>query len=480
MSGRVESTSLYRTLADALRTAIVSGTLKSGEKLQSLRQVSIQQKISLSTAIQAYRLLEEQGLIEARPQAGYFVMPLDKQLQEPQLTQPSPNPTKVGINELSADILAAAANPERIPLGAACPSPELFPAQAIRRALGRVLRQRPYLIAEYPLGTGLEDLRRQIGRRSLAWGGNISYHDILITNGTTEAINLCLRAVTKPGDIVVTESPTYFGILQTIETLGLRVLEIPTDAKEGISLDALDVALRRNKVAAMVLMPNAQNPLGATMPEQHKAALVALAARYKVPIIEDEIYGDLYFGQDRPKMLKAFDREGLVLTCSSFSKSLTPGMRVGWVSGGQFHCQLELLKRTTNIATGKLDQYVIMEFLRTGAYERHLGTLRKVVAGNITIARRTILETFPTGTRVTNPTGGYVLWIEFPIGVDALKLNVQASAENISIGPGPLFSASGKFNNFIRVNCAMRWSNRIERALARIGTLANEQLSRCG
>ena len=149
MSSRVETTSLYRTLADALRTAIVSGTLKSGEKLQSLRQVSIQQKISLSTAIQAYRLLEEQGLIEARPQAGYFVMALDKQLQEPQLTQPSPNPTKVGINELSADILAAAANPERIPLGAACPSPELFPAQAIRRALGRILRQRPYLIAEY-------------------------------------------------------------------------------------------------------------------------------------------------------------------------------------------------------------------------------------------------------------------------------------------------------------------------------------------
>ncbi len=468
---------LYRKLAERLRTSIVSGTLKSGEKLASLRKVTEQQKVSLATAIHAYRLLEEQGLIEARPQAGYFVVSSDRQLQEPELTQPPTSPTAVGINELSADIFAAAANPDITPLGAACPAPELFPMQAIRRTMGRVLRQKPAIVTEYPLGAGLEDLRRQVGRRSLAWGGSIPYRDILVTNGATEAITLCLRAITKPDDIVITESPTYFGILQAIEILALRVLEIPTDPKDGISLDALRVALQRNKVKAMVLMPNAQNPLGATMPDGHKADLAELAARHGIPIIEDEIYGDLYFGQSRPKMLKAFDQEGLVLTCSSFSKSFTPGMRLGWVSAGQYHSRVEILKRTTNIATDQLNQHVVAELLRAGVYERHVGVLRKILAANIVSARRTILETFPTTTRVTNPAGGYVLWVEFPKGVDALKLNVQARAEKISIGPGPLFSATGEFRNCIRVNCGVCWTSRIERALARLGALANKQLT---
>ena len=326
MPAAITSIPLYSKLADRLRASIASETMKSGEKLASLREVSEQQKVSLATAIHAYRILEEQGLIEAKPQSGYFVASKGKQLQEPELTRPPANPTAIGINELSAELFAAAENPHLMPLGAACLSPELFPIQAIRRTMGRILRRQPNIVAEYPLGTGVEDLRRQIGRRSLAWGGSIPYREILVTNGATEAINLCLRAVAKLGDIVVTESPTYFGILQVIEALGLRVLEIPTDPKDGISLDALKVALRRNKVKAMVLMPNAQNPLGATMPDEHKEALGALAAQHGIPIIEDEIYGDLHFGQRRPKMLKAFDREGLVMTCSSFSKSFTPGM----------------------------------------------------------------------------------------------------------------------------------------------------------
>ena len=446
--------------------------------MPTISEVSEQQKVSLSTAIHAYRTLEEQGLIESKPQAGYFVIGADRQLQEPELTRPPSQPTAVGVNELSAHILAAAANPDFIPLGSACPCPDLFPVQAIRRTLTRVLRQRPSLVAEYPLGPGLEDLRRRIGRRSLAWGGSIPYRDILVTNGAMEAINLCLRAVTRPGDIVVTESPTYFGILQAIEVLGLRVLELPTDPKDGISLDALRVALRRNKVKTMVLIPNAQNPLGATMPDQNKAALVALAADYGIPIIEDEIYGDLHFGHERPKMLKAFDQQGLVMTCSSFSKSLVPGMRLGWVSAGNYHAHVEFLKRTTNMATEKLNQYVVAELLRTGFYDRHLESLRSVLLSNVNFARRTILECFPTATRVTNPSGGYVLWVEFPKGVDALKLHVQAKAEKISIGPGPLFSASSEFRNFVRVNCGGRWTSRIERALGTLGALANKQLAR--
>jgi len=470
---------LYKQLATRLRKSIESGTLRSGEKLASLRELTVQQKVSLATAIHAYRLLEEQGLIEARPQAGYFVVDAQLQLQEPGVTQPPASPSTGSLAELSAEVFASLANPDLIPLGsAACLNGDMFPVEAIRRTAGRILRQKGALLAEYPFGAGIEDLRRQIGKRSLAMGASIPWRDILITNGATEAISLCLRAVTQPGDIVVTESPTYFGILQGIEMLGLRVLEVPTDPRDGLLLDALKVALKRNKVKAMVLMPNAQNPLGSIMPDDAKRELAALASRHGIPVIEDDIYGDLYFGAARPRLLRAFDEEGMVLTCSSFSKTITPGMRLGWAAAGKFHARVELLKRTTNVTTDRLQQHVVAELMRTGVYERHLASMRRVLAANLVAARRTILETFPTGTRVTNPTAGYVLWVEFPKRVDSLRLATDARAENISIGPGPLFSATGDFRNCMRVNCGVRWTGKIERALGRVGALAAKQLGK--
>jgi DNA-binding transcriptional MocR family regulator len=465
---------LYKQLAERLRRSIESGTLRSGEKLVSLRELTAQQKVSLATAIHAYRLLEEQGLIEARPQAGYFVVDSQLQLQEPGVTRPPAGPSSGSLADLSAEMFASLANPELIPLGTACLASDMFPVETIRRATGRILRQKAAMLAEYPFGAGIEDLRRQIGKRSLAMGASIPWRDILVTNGATEAITLCLRAVTQPGDIVVTESPTYFGILQGIEMLGLRVLEIPTDPRDGLSLDALKVALKRNKVKAMVLMPNAQNPLGSVMPDAAKRELAALAARHGIPVIEDDIYGDLYFGAARPRLLRAFDEAGMVLTCSSFSKSIAPGMRLGWAAGGKFHARVELLKRTTNVATDRLQQHVVAELMRSGVYERHLAAMRRVLSANLMAARRTILETFPTGTRVTNPAAGYVLWVEFPKRVDALRLAAEARAENISIGPGPLFSAAGEFRNCMRVSCGAKWTGTIERALARLGALATK------
>ncbi len=296
----------------------------------------------------------------------------------------------------------------------------------------------------------------------------------MITNGCMEALNICLRAVTKPGDTVAIDSPCYFGILQCLDSLGLKALEIPTHPRDGVSLEALSYALDTQPIKACLFVLNFSNPLGSSMPDAQKERLVALLAEHDVPLIEDDIYGDLAFDGTRPRMAKAFDRTGRVLLCDSFSKTLAPGYRVGWCAPGRWLARVEQLKLVTSVATATLPQMAIADFLANGGYNHHLRRIRRLYAEKVGQMSRAVSASFPAGTRLTRPAGGYVLWVELPPAVNSLELFDRALAAGVSIAPGPIFSAKGKFRNFIRLNCGIPWSPEVERAVERLGRLARQ------
>ena len=328
----------------------------------------------------------------------------------------------------------------------------------------------------YDLPPGSEELRRQLARRSLEWGCNLTSDELVITCGATEALNLCLRAVSKPGDIIAVDSPTHFGILGVIESLGLKTLEIPTHCGAGLSLDSLEAALTKHDVKACVFCFNSQNPLGFIMPDENKQQLVELLAAREIPLIEDDVYGDIYFGTSRPKVALAYDKQGLVMLCSSFSKTLAPGFRVGWVATGRYHKAIKQLKFSNSVGTPIVLQVTIAEFLRSGGYDYFLRRIRRTYERQNQFMSRAIRNYFPEGTWFTHPKGGTVVWVEFPAGFDALNLFRAAADENIAIAPGPMFSPTRQYQNFIRLSYSEIWSDKVDRSLIKLGKLVEQQM----
>jgi DNA-binding transcriptional MocR family regulator len=466
---------LYLKVAQLIENQIRGGALRVGERIPSVRSLSRTQKVSVSTTLQAYFWLENRGYVEARNKSGFYVrVPATELAPEPKFQNSNPVPTDLGMGELLTTIMRTVSDRSMVPLGTALPGPALLPYHKLNR-ITRVIAQRDALHSSYyPLPSGSEPLRRQIARRSLDSGCSFSAQDVVITCGAQEALNLCLRAVAKPGEVVAIESPTYFGVLQAIESLGMRALEIPTHPRTGMDLDVLNRTIKKYRVKACIVMTNAHNPLGYVLPDEAKKALVELAAKHEVPLIEDDLYGELAFNLQRPKVAKAFDRSGGVLLCSSFSKILAPGFRVGWVEPGRFRKAVERLKFLSNIATPALPQLVVANFLESGGYDRHLRRLRLAFSEQVQAMSRAIAKYFPSGTRLTRPAGGYVLWVELPKRVNALKLFREALAEKITIIPGPIFSASGHFQNDIRISCGYPWSDDIDRALLTLGKLCEK------
>lgn len=466
----------YQQLADELAGGIRAGVLRPGDRLPSVRDLRRQRGISPSTIFQAYAQLESQGLVEARVRSGYFVRarrPLTG--QPPEAAQPSGRVTPVAISELVFDLLGSTRDVDVVPLGSAFPAPELFPFEALARGGARAMRRLGPAQISGALTAGDETLRAQVARRYALNGVSLRADELIVTNGAMEALNLCLQAVTQPGDVVVVESPTFYAALQALERLHLKAVEVETDPVEGVRLEALEALLQRQKVAACWFMPTFQNPLGALMSSAKKQALVQLLARYGVPLIEDDVYAELHFGARRPLPAKAFDQEGLVLHCSSFSKSLAPGYRVGWAAAGRYARDVERLKMMTSLASPIPPQLAIAEYLVQGGFERHLRHLREALKTQHTAARALIERFFPKGTRMTEPQGGYFVWLELPPGVDALAMHHQAMAQSISTAPGVLFSADRRFTRHLRLNVGHPLGPPVRAALKLLGTMAREQ-----
>lgn len=465
----------YETVAEHLLKAITQGVYRAGDRLPSVRLLSQQHQVSTATSVSALRLLEDQGYIEARQCSGFYVRPQARStLQEPAISAPSQEPTRVTGQELVLRLVKATNNPRFIQLGAAVPALSFLPTQKVAQMSAAVSRRYYQRISGYEFPPGAPELRRQIARRMSEQGCLVDPNDILITNGCQEAMTLALRAVTVPGDIIAIESPTFYGLLQVIESLSLQAIEIPTHPREGIALDALQLACEQWPIKACIAVPNYSNPLGYCMSDTRKQALIELINRYRILLIEDDIYGDLGFGPQRPPMVKSWDSEGRVLYCSSFSKALSPGLRVGWLVSTPLQEHTEYLKYVTNLATPTLAQLTVAEILEHGGYDRYLRQARYAYRQAVERMTAAIGLYFPTGTRVTQPEGGFLLWVELPGKIDTITLTQRALAMGISIAPGPIFSATQKYRNFIRLNCAVDWDDRVNNALATLGRLINE------
>jgi DNA-binding transcriptional MocR family regulator len=428
----------YERYAQEIANLIRAQTLRPGDRLPSVRQASASRKISPATVFAAYYLLEDQGLIVARARSGYYVKPQALPLQaEPVTAPPGAQSTPVEISALVFAVLESTRQADVVPLGSAFPSPTLFPLDKLARCLTPAMRKlAPERLVE-DLTQGNERLRRQISLRYATSGTAVEPDEVVITHGAMEALNLCLQAVTQPGDVVAVESPTFYSALQALERLNLRAVEVATHPRDGIDLDSLAAVLQSHPVKACWFMPSFQNPLGSLMPPSRKQALVELLARHQVPLIEDDVYGELYFGLNRPPPAKAFDQQGLVMHCSSFSKCLAPGYRVGWVAAGRFAGQVQRLKLMTTLSTAIPSQLAISEFLQGGGYERHLRQLRLTLAAQQALALRLIAEHFPAGTRVTRPQGGYFLWLELPAHIDTLRAAAAGTGPTHQRRPRP-------------------------------------------
>ncbi len=456
----------YARLAADIESLVRAGTLRPGERLPSVRRMSAQRGVSLPTVLQAYRLLEARRVVRARPQSGFYVLPPQRpNLIEPRGAETLADPGEVTTGDLIMRVLEMVADPALVPLGTALPEPDLLPAAELSRWLGRVARRRAGHGVSAVAPSGVEPPRLQVARRALEAGCALTADDVVITCGAAEAVHLSLRALTRPGDTVAVESPAYFGTLQAIEALGLRALEIPVDPRAGIRLDVRAEALRRGGVQAVVVTPNVHNPLGCIMPDEHKAELVRLLAGAGVPAIEDDTYGELHFADLRPRSLQAFDRSGLVISCGSFSKTAAPSYRVGWVVPGRYRDRVLHLKLATTAATSTPPQLALAEFLASGGYDRHLHRLRRVLRGTVERFAFEVAERFPAGTRVSQPAGGFLLWVQLPEGSDTVELQRRALKEGLSVAPGPAFSASGAFRDCLRINAGYRWSERTREAL---------------
>ena len=475
------SDTLYRALADRLAAGMASGAFRPGDRLPSVRVLAARENVSVSTAIAAYRELEDRGLIVVRPKSGFFVAAAWRALPEPRMhgTRP-PLPSDVGVNGVIMEILEASRDPTVVPLAAASPGPEhMYPAAQVRRELGARLMREPTLATTYRMGAGYEPLRRAIARHAFTYGCLIEPDELVVTNGCMEALTLALRAITRAGQTIAIESPTYFSVLQIVESLGVKVLELPTNPRHGVAFDTLEVVTRTpGAIAAIVLMPNFSNPLGGRMPDEAKRRVVELMHQRGIPIVEDDVYGDLHFGDRRPKPMKSWDRHGNVVLCSSFSKTMAPGLRVGWMAPGRFRRDIALLKFTTSVTTSELAQAAVAELLASGSYERHLRKLRAAFARQVARATAVIGESFPQGSRVTRPEGGFVLWVELPERVDAMALFHRALAEGVSIAPGAMFSASGMYPHHIRISCGHTHTAAVDVALRTVGAIAAELASR--
>ncbi len=463
----------YEQLAELLAADIRNGRLVPGMRLPSIRKITAQHGVSASTAFQAYYRLEEKGLVRARERSGYYVANSGTRvLAEPVRGGPPKVQARVDISELVFSVLGTAQDPAIVPLGSAFPSPELFPLRRLGQSLAATARQvHPWdSVADLPHGQLA--LRQQIAQRYLGVGMAQPPEGVVITSGALEALNLCLAAVARPGDLIAIESPGFYAGLQALERLKMKALEIPVHPKDGIDLAALAEALRRHPVKACWFMTSFQNPMGATMDEDGKRELVALLARHEIPLIEDDVYGDLYFGSRAPLPAKAFDCQGLVMHCSSFSKTLAPGYRIGWVAPGRFGQNIERLKLMTTLSASVPAQLALADYLQRGGYDKHLRKLRHALESQQASLIASIARHFPPDVRVSRPRGGYFLWVEFAPGFDALALHHSAIEQGISLAPGPIFSARRNYRHCIRLNYGHPWSERLEAAVAKLGELA--------
>ena len=468
----------YERLVGEIERLVSQGVLRPGEKAPSVRRASAQFGVSVTTVLQAYMVLEQRGVLVPKLKSGYYIRQNDraKLPDPPRPSSPSGKPKTVDINDLIFEVFGAIKDRSVVPLGSGFPSPDMYPMRKFNRRVGRFLKNVDPWVTVRDLPPGDPLLIQHIARRYLDRGYHVLPDEIIITSGALDALNLCINAVAKPGDTVAIESPAVYFYLQIIQRLGLLAVEIPMEPSCGVNLDKLEQAIEKHKIKAVLLMTNFQNPLGCTMPDAGKRSLVELLAKHDIPLVEDDVYAELAYDGIHRKAAKAYDRDGLVMHCSSFTKWISAGRRIGWVSAGRFAKKVRELKFVTTLTAPPYAQAAIYDYLAHGPVTKDLHNLRQTLSQNLRLMVQAIGEHFPEDTRVSRPEGGYILWVELPEGADVMQLYQAALEEHISIAPGPMFSASRGFGNYMRLNFGLAWDERMQTAVRRVGELAKKQL----
>lgn len=468
---------LYLQVVDLISDQVDNGTLRPGDRLPSLRRLSSKLEVSIPTIRQAYLELERQGRIEARPKSGYFVHA--KRLN-PLVSIKCRNckPMEVRCQNLIDRVYLSIHQPGVLPLGIANPSMAAPATKTLHRAMKRIMARAETRSLGYAPAYGEPGLCRQITYRYLNHGGSVDPGEVLITNGGQEALTLALKAVARPGDVIAVESPAYYGMLELIESLDMLALEIETCPIEGVTLSRLERALKTHRIAACMFSSAINNPLGCKSSDDYRQGLVKLLEKFNVPLIEDDVYGELYFDGPRPKPAQFFSRKGLVLTVGSFSKTVAPGYRIGWLLPGKFLDHARKLKRAVSCSSGLLQQLTLAEFMAAHDYDRHLNKLRPILKQNAERMTACVERHFPAETAVSQPRGGSVLWLEMAGGIDSEDLFDAAAKRCISIVPGRIFSAGARYRNFIRLSFGHPWSRELEEGIETLGRMVHRRVQR--
>lgn len=465
----------YQQIAHDLGEQIYSGNFAYGQRLPALRKLARQLQVSVTTVLEAYSQLQQLGLIEARPQAGFFVCHQHTLLARPPESA-SLAPAQLRLGQRIDEVRANSQNPQNYHFGLAIPHPDCLPQAALAKAASQVIRHQTQAMASPAPAPGNLALRQQICQLMVGAGCFIHADQVIISNGCQEALFLALQTLTQPGDVVAVESPCYHGFLLALQSLQLTVVTIACDPQTGMDLAALEQAASQWPIKVCLCSPCFSNPSGAVMSDSNKRALLQLAQRFDFSVIEDDIFAELGFSSPRPRPLLAFDKDDRVIYCSSFSKTIAPGLRIGWLITARRQQQIIDRQMATTTGAASLPQLLLQRFLASGQFQPHLQRSRRLYQANQQRALAVIAKHFPAGTQASQPNGGFVLWIALPPTLDSYRLYQQALIEQISIVPGSLFARQG-FNNYLRINYARPWTQRAEQKLARIGALATLQQS---
>lgn len=477
---------LYQSLAEDLAEQIQTGVFRPGERMPSVRKLAEQQRVSVSTAVSAYQQLEAEGIIFSRPKSGFYAsLP---SIEQRLIPAPAPTlglkPTQLSMSDTIAEIFRKTRDKNCVHFDLAVPHGKFQPAVQLKAAANRVVRQSFEQSLNLSASPGELELRRLIAQRMTAQGSQLLPDDVVITNGCQEALLIALQAVTRPGDVVAVEMPCYYGFLQALESLGLKAVSVATDAMHGLDVEALQTVVEKWSVKACICSPNFSNPTGGRMPDKAKKVLLNLARQYDFVIIEDDIFGELVHEGARPQSLHAMANQlarknrrdasllSRIIYCSAFSKSLSPGLRLGWVVAGDQRLRVMERQRASTTGTSSLTQLQVIDYLKSGHYDKHLLRVRVEYQRNLRRAMRVIAEAFPEGTQVTQPQGGFIIWLSLPAaGIDASTLFQRALNDNICFVPGEVFGLA-RLRHCLRLSVAQPWSDELEQALRHLGRLA--------
>lgn len=433
-------------------------------------------KASVYTVQQAYQLLEDERVLEVKDRSGYFVSSKKQSHNKKELNfvEKSFTPNLVNINQFASVFFQKLEDDSVTNLATSYPKSDFLPVRQIKKISQNLVREHIPEFLEGKFSSGEPVLKKTIARRLGERGTSVNQSQVLITNGCLDAINLCLRAITKPGDTVAIESPAFVGHLRSIEALGLKAIEIPAHPSTGMSIEAFEKAIAKWPIKALTITPSFNNPLGSNMPVENRRKLVEICTKHDIPIVEDDSLGELYFGKNPTPTLKSFDQNEIVLYCGSASKTIAPGLRVGWVIPGRYFNKVSFLKSFTNVSVAPLIQNIVGEFLSSGASQRHFRQIRQSLKNQKDLFLFSIFNHFPDGTAVSNPEGGLALWIKLSENISAAEFCERALHHQIGVVPGNFFSSSSSFDNYIRISYGIKWSEKVNASLKQLGKLATE------